>query len=444
MTAELTTCLDAAADATDFRPIQYLGSKWRLLDDIESVIAPLVPAHRPAVCDLFTGTGVVAARLARARPVVAADVQEYARVLASALLNPAHVHVPDVVRSAREAFQPFLTPSVGALFDLEARYRTGTTDASVGLCDLLEHGSIEAGTWASSSLVLSSRLPAAAAALELLPYSAITRHYGGVYFSYLQAAHLDALTTTVHAMPAEVKDTCIAALLSTASELVSSVGGHFAQPIRPRAVNGHVKPGIIDAISRSRRIDTFTTFERWLHRYGNRAPARHTSAARRADFRAVLHDLPPSVGCVYADPPYTRDHYSRFYHVLETLALRDDPGLSTMVLGGRTLPSRGLYRKDRHQSPFSIVSQAPAAFNTMFALVAERETSLVLSYSPIPETDKPRARVTTLEVLCALAEKHFSTVKVRPINTIAHAKLNAQRLNAMKTFDAEVLLIAQP
>ena len=28
---------------------------------------------------------------------------------------------------------------------------------------------------------------------------------------------------------------------------------------------------------------------------------------------------------VYADPPYTRDHYSRFYHVLETLALRDDP-----------------------------------------------------------------------------------------------------------------------
>jgi hypothetical protein len=46
--------------------------------------------------------------------------------------------------------------------------------------------------------------------------------------------------------------------------------------------------------------------------------------------------------------------------------------------------------------------------------------------------------------LSELAGKHFRTVEIRAIDTIAHAKLNAQRLNAIRTYDAEALLIARP
>ena len=41
------------------------------------------------------------------------------------------------------------------------------------------------------------------------------------------------------------------------------------------------------------------------------------------DFRQALQNLDDDVRVIYADPPYTRDHYSRFYHGLETLSLRD-------------------------------------------------------------------------------------------------------------------------
>ncbi len=44
-------------------------------------------------------------------------------------------------------------------------------------------------------------------------------------------------------------------------------------------------------------------------------------------------------------------------HVLETIALDDDPGFT--AAGPRSdRPSRGMYRANRHQSPFSIRSQA--------------------------------------------------------------------------------------
>jgi hypothetical protein len=444
MTAEPTPWPDPPADAADFRPIQYLGGKWRLLEEIESAVAPLLTTARPAVCDLFSGTGVVAARLARRRPVVAADVQEYARVLAAALLRPAALDVSGVLRAARRAFRTLTAPWATALFDYEARCLAGGPDAAESVCDLLEHGSIAAGGWASSISPLSHLLPAAASALATGPYSAMTRHYGGVYFSYRQAAQLDALAATVHALPPGRRDTAVAALLSTASELVSSVGGHFAQPVRPRSATGRIKPGVIAAVARSRQAEAFAVFGRWLARYVRRTPAAHPSTALRADFRAALASLPPDVGCVYADPPYTRDHYSRFYHVLETLALGDEPGLSTMVLGGRTLPSRGLYRQERHQSPFCVVSQAAAAFDALCAPLAARGIPLVLSYSPVPQTEKPRARVMTLDALAARLGRHFVRVELRTVPMIAHAKLNAAQVNAARTYNAEILLIARP
>jgi adenine-specific DNA methylase len=76
------------------RPIQYLGSKVRLLDAIGAAIDRVDPAGGPAI-DLFSGSGVVAARLAARRPVTAVDIQEYSRVLCSALLTPKRLSPAD-------------------------------------------------------------------------------------------------------------------------------------------------------------------------------------------------------------------------------------------------------------------------------------------------------------------------------------------------------------
>ncbi len=92
----------------------------------------------------------------------------------------------------------------------------------------------------------------------------------------------------------------------------------------------------------------------------------------KADYKEALINLSDDVRVVYADPPYTRDHYSRFYHGLETLSLRDFPTISKTKIGGRERLSRGLYREQREQSDFCIRSKAPKAFEELLNLLPKK------------------------------------------------------------------------
>jgi adenine-specific DNA methylase len=147
---------------------------------------------------------------------------------------------------------------------------------------------------------------------------------------------------------------------------------------------------------------------------------------------------------VYADPPYTRDHYSRFYHVLETMALRDDPKISTNTAHGKTVLSRGIYRQDRHQSPFCIRSEAPAAFEELFERVAKRGVPLVLSYSPYASEKNAHPRVMTMDAITRLARSHFRSVNVDSVGAFFHSRLNRSDLNKDISYEAEFLLICEP
>jgi adenine-specific DNA methylase len=184
----------------------------------------------------------------------------------------------------------------------------------------------------------------------------ITRFYGGLFFSYRQAAVLDALLTVAHAAQGALRDFLLAAIVSTASEVVNTVGKHFAQPLRPRGSDGKPKSHLISKMIRDREADIPLLFAEWLNRYRSLEPTNYSHTAIRADYTQALSQVGDvHVGVVYADPPYTRDHYSRFYHVLETMCLRDDPGVSTTRIRADTeIYSRGMYRADRHQSPICI------------------------------------------------------------------------------------------
>lgn len=76
------------------------------------------------------------------------------------------------------------------------------------------------------------------------------------------------------------------------------------------------------------------------------------------------------MGIVYADPPYTKDHYSRMYHVLETMYLYDYPD----SLGA------GRMRSDRFRSGFSVKTEVEASFVAMVSAVRSRGADLLLSY----------------------------------------------------------------
>jgi adenine-specific DNA methylase-like protein len=76
------------------------------------------------------------------------------------------------------------------------------------------------------------------------------------------------------------------------------------------------------------------------------------------------------IGVVYADPPYTKDQYSRYYHVYETLYRYDFPDST----------GAGRNRSDRFTTGFSLKSAVVASFHDLCRNVARMQVPLVISY----------------------------------------------------------------
>ncbi|MBP7701552.1 MAG: DNA adenine methylase [Phenylobacterium sp.] len=313
-----------------FRSIHYLGSKLRVLSAIEQAIDRVDPSGG-AVCDLFSGSATVSRYLSRRRRVMAVDIQEYARVLAEAVLNgdPAWsmATILEEIRNHRRK-----AALSGALLPLISLENAAARDAMRGhiepLCELLELGNLASltGDKAPSGGRLSDAVREAQAGIEALGLPGVEtvciRHFGGQYFSYAQAADLDALAQVARELGSPV---LLAATLSTASHLVNSIGKQFAQPIRPRDKSGVPKFHVVKKIIAERGLSAHSVFMDYLRQYQGLVVSRRDHVAVRADFREALAKPAFKPSVIYADPPYTRDHYSRFYHSLETIALGSGP-----------------------------------------------------------------------------------------------------------------------
>ena len=436
-----------APEAEVWRPIHYLGSKLRLVEPLRQALDQVDPARGPVV-DLFSGSGTVSAALASSRDVIAVDIQEYSRVLCSAVLNPASwskfeneafLHrVRGRARTNLSAAAPLITYEQACL----AQAQRGDYEP---ICELIEHASM-VDFQESRAVVRAEFERAHQRTLRLIdmnnPRTLVLRYFGGLFFSYRQAAELDALLAVAHEKEGAFRDLLLAAIISTTSEVVNTVGKHFAQPIRPRSADGIPKRHLIGKILRDRELGVMSVFRSWLDRYRSVPKTNRKHTVIRADYAAALTQLDRKVGAVYADPPYTRDHYSRFYHVLETMCLWDNPGVSTTRIRAVTDTfSRGMYRADRHQSPFCIKSKAPNAFERLFASVRDLKAPLVLSYSPYASDSDAHPRVMHVEQITFLAKKYFREVEIFSAGRISHMKLNATRLHVSASVEAELIFL---
>lgn len=446
----------APANSGVIRPIHYLGSKLRLVNLICEAVDQIDPSGGP-VCDLFAGSGTVSRALSERRSVISVDIQEYSRVLCAALLHPPtvdlqalnlfwqNVHSSDHAGRLLKAVEPLAVYESICLKEAES----GNLEP---LCDLLEHGSLIALEQNACqaiypelrSVLEEASLRLGKAKLADGPGALITRYYGGIYFSYTQAAQIDLLLESIESLPASQKNAFLAAVLSTASEVVNTIGKQFAQPLRPRTPDGKPKKKLYSLVTRDRSIDILKLYQSWLKRYLSIPVSEQPHKVIRQDYAEALDTLMGAVSVVYADPPYTRDHYSRFYHVLETICLRDNPPVSTVRIAGEQRISRGFYRTERHQSPFCIKSKAPEAFSLLFEKTRKLGVPLVLSYSPYEKDSGARPRLMTIDEISEIAKKYFRQVAVLRAGNIAHNKLNHAEKNVRMSYDAEVLVLCKP
>ena len=430
----------------NFRTLNYLGSKLRLLDFINDKVQEITPLGA-GVCDLFAGSGCVSRKLSQSHPVVSCDIQAYSKIIANALLKRFSIDDSEIdsffkrlntdsATRLKTAFHPLIVLEQNSI---------ATKNIEV-LTDILEHGSLEVFNIEHNASCLSALLYSVSNCLKEDKLddvrSLISRYYGGVYFSYKQAVDIDIILEGIHTFVSmENRDLFLAALLSTTSDIVDTVGKHFAQPIKARDSKGNIKNTVYNKAVKDKTMDVFPLFREWLIKYKNLSRSEYKHIIMQGDYEQCLKELPHYVKTVYADPPYTRDHYSRYYHVLETLTLRDTPKLSTVTIHGSTHISNGIYREDRHQSPFCIKSKAPAAFRKMFELVSSSDRNLLLSYSPYDETKKSHPRVVTMQQLLDWAKEYFTSVEIVSAGTFKHNKLNSTEhfLNASE--EAELLIV---
>jgi adenine-specific DNA-methyltransferase len=213
-------------------------------------------------------------------------------------------------------------------------------------------------------------------------YVLFLRYYANTYFGVRQVLQLDSIREFADGLPEDQKLHLIAATVSVMTYAVSSTT-HLAQFLKPtslkrvRDIINKRRFNIVQEVAK--RLRTFSSnHSDWAH-----------GTAMCKDFREAL--LSPRVdrNClVYADPPYFKEHYSRYYHVLDTFCLYDYPELTENTRTGDT--TAGRYRSDRFASDFGLRASAEQAFRYLITKCRKRGATLALSYSDASIITIPR------------------------------------------------------
>ena len=208
---------------------------------------------------------------------------------------------------------------------------------------------------------------AAAAATDMSHYKMVRLYFANGYFSTRQAVQLDAIRYAIDSarLTKADRDWAISAWIGTAAALINAPG-HTAQYLRPNSEA---------AYRRLRRTWVRPVWETFCNQVLTIKPIgdiawRKTNRVDVSDALALLKRQLRGLGAVYADPPYTKDQYSRYYHVYETMYHYDYP---ESIGAGRA-------RSDRFVSPFCLKTQVTESFKELFAAVAAHKVPLVLSY----------------------------------------------------------------
>lgn len=434
------------------RPIHYLGSKLRMLDIIQDTVSQLNKANN-TVCDLFAGSGTVTGALLNQSNVISIDIQKYSEVLCTAL--SAKYQGTETVESLineiqNDTFSKQITKSMKALLAYEENSLCKAMKSDINdLFEIIEFGSVyslQKDKTQKCSSKLYYEINNTIQALRdnnLLDCkeTVITRYYGGIYFSYKQAIIIDQITNIAFKKDNILKNKIIAAVLTTTSEIVNTVGKQFAQPLKVRDKNGSYKKSLLRKIIKDRTLNPLELFKESLSYY-LKCEKKNSNIFIRDDFNNIWNFLrKENVSVVYADPPYTRYHYSRYYHILETISLRDIPEVSTTFSNKQSGLSRALYRKDRHQSPFCIKSKVENAFISLFQGVSSIGANLILSYSPFEPSKAVSPRLQTIEQLIALAKRYYNKVEIISPGKFVHSKLNKKENSLDASNEAELLIV---
>lgn len=429
--------MGSQADAVTY----YLGSKRRIANVVADATCSLASGGAHAI-DLFSGMGSASVAMAEHMDVTAVDVQEYSRVMCAALLEEGAPGSDDKFFDSMHVALGRLESVYGNLMQYEEDALADSEGHARDISDIIENGCLlpamdRVPGERLRSLIESSRAEAATCSLG----DTIVRYFGGTYFSYYQAAQIAAARSALESEEGYARTRLLAAVIAAASHCGSTIGGQFAQPLRTVDSKGNIKASAIAkaVLCRSRNVER--SIKDALEEIDATRVPRRGNQAVRSECLSWLSANPARADVIYADPPYSRYHYSRYYHVLETIALGDEPEVTPNPATGR--PSRGIYRAGRYQSPFSTRTGAGGAFDSLFERCSLKAPALVLSYSPYPSGRPSTPRMATIDELVRRAGHWFGSVRVVGVDGVKHSKLTSSKDILEASPMAEVMLLCR-
>jgi len=374
--------------------MKYMGSKRAMLQNgLGQLLEGEMGTARRFV-DLFTGSGVVAIHVACrfSLPVLAFDLQQYSVILTRAVVS----------RQNRFPWED----------SWNAWY--GRAEAHVNALNVPVLSRLTKGIVANFREWCAKQTEAP-----------ITKAYGGHYFSPRQAAWIDALRATLPKRD-PAKTAALAALIQAASHCAASPG-HTAQPFQPtRTANLFLRQAWEKNIV-ERTKHSFISIARLFAKENGTA---EVMDANKAAAQLKEGDL------AFIDPPYSGVHYSRFYHVLETVA-RGDCG---EVSGAGRYPAADL----RPRSSYSLKTTSAAALNQLLQTIATRGARAILTF-PAYKCSNGLSGDSVYESCC----RHFRvielTVKSR-FSTLGGTgnDCNEKAGRAARRYANELMLVLEP
>lgn len=310
--------------------MKYMGSKRMMLANGLGELLSSEVSSAPRFVDLFAGSGAVAIHVASryAVRVLAFDLQSYSALLARAVIGRRTKLNQEAIwkawlRRANCCLEARTVPVVSKL-----------TRAVVEDCR----------SWCANQIEMP-----------------ITSAYGGHYFSPHQSACLDALRAT---LPLNEPDRTVAlAAVIQAGSQCAAAPGHTAQPFQPTRT---AKPYLEEAWRRDavqRTKDVFALLAEQV--------ALRTGRSDVGDANEAAKELREG-DTAFIDPPYSAVHYSRFYHVLETIALGESVDVSGV---GRYPPYQ-----TRPRSKYSLKTESELALDDLLHTVASRGARAILTF----------------------------------------------------------------
>lgn len=382
--------------------VSYMGTKRTLAP----LVVDLVRADLSGqFLDLFAGTCAVSSAIAPYSNVWCNDSLSFSSLLArqhftSRHAPPGALIIAKILSSYFQLNHQRLTERFNDLVNLEDRAVAGEKMRPVAQSDELAR---ELTSTAHAKRMVAVRRGKAKAT----PFALFTATYAGTYLGLRQCIHVDsiryALDAAVHdkRLSEETRRWLLLALCKAVSQASTSTG-HFAQYLVCKKSNWKRH-------TRQRRMSIWDLF---LASIDTLCPTgsknwRARNKVTRSDANNLLRRLERSRGTkvprvVYADPPYTDDQYSRYYHLYETLITYDYP-----KIGGKAR-----YPLIRFRSSFSVKTEVEGAFEQLIGACRQLEAKLLISYPTNGLLDDSQRKIT------ALIKKHYG--RVAEVVKIAH------------------------